>query len=272
MNGLLPYTPDAYKNHYNLSFITDFAHKPFAAGVTNLEEAKELIVQLNSVNKTKSISFDANMLTNNQLTGGACSAIALRVAREVFNLTEQLEKENLTKSDRKCALFNKIRQIIEEVNQEGKSSKTSGKAMHTRTIQQAFNTICVDRNKAVEDVFQDKIKAIASFYNLTVSKSSEEAVVNEECNMQELLERQIGSLDAGIHLLRIIDYKYNHKLENCGHSALYIKLGKVNLYFDPALGLYHLVDRVELVYNALKSAQQRFKVDRFRFHKLEVIA
>lgn len=270
---VLPYTGQAFRNNYEDEHIAEFVHRPFVEGMTHLDEARKIVGILNelSARETKSISFNPEMLSSNQLTGGSCSVLALRVAKAALGIIEELNKKaHLSKFDKQLLLFKKIQQEVEKMNDEGKKSpKNQDVKLRTRTLQQAFNTITVDRTVQVPDVSQDKIKALAGFYGLTVSQSTPEVQVKDNPDLRGQLNESLKSLECGVHILRIIDFKNNHKLENCGHSATYIKTPKMVLYFDPALGLYHLFGKEDFIHNALLSANQRFNIDFFRFHKLQ---
>jgi|GEM_PF-5028731 len=96
--------------------------------------------------------------------------------------------------------------------------------------------------------------------------SSEELQV-QQMDFAEKLSCQLKGFSEGVYVLRILDCKYNHKLENCGHTATRLKLAEGCLYFDPALGLYVPLPDTFLL-QALRSAQAYCKVDCLSFHRL----
>lgn len=277
-NSVLGYEREIYQSYYEDEFIVDFIHKSFATGVVDVEEVQKTVTLLNEIaqKETQNISFNPGRIKKGeQLTGGACSTVALRVAQAVVELFEKLNKrDKLNDINKHFILLNRIRRVIEEFNVAGtkRTPQSENFRKQTRSIQYAFNTITVDRTREVQDVCQDKIKALAAYYELNVSYSTPSVDVKNLAELELNVNKQLKSLKCGVHLLRMIDYKYNHKLENQGHSATYIKTPVGEIYFDPALGLYQLLKedgKTNLIYNALLSAQLRYKVDLFSFHKLE---
>lgn len=257
MSYVLPYNSGAYRSFYADEFISSFTHGPLAKGECNLDQAKQMVKCLNEKAKVSSISFNPEMLTQNQLVGGACTAIIFRLARELLPLM----RENRV-------FFKNFHHLIKELEEVATGSKTIDKATQKaiRTEQLALNTITVDRNRTYSDyAVSEKIGAMASYYGLKVIDSS------QEIPMHALVD-SLASLGKGAYLLRIIQKANNHKLEKQGHSILYLKTEGSEYYFDPALGGYSLFQgaaKANLVYNAALSADAQFGVDSLTVHRLE---
>lgn len=273
--SMLPYEDAAYRSFYEDEFLAEFNHGPFAKGATDLEKAKEIVAGLNeSASKVTSVvRFNPDIGKSSYIEGGICSVISFQVAVEAFKIFEQLRnRTDLTEEHRGRILANRIALFVNGFHALGQSNKKNAEEAkkHARTVQQAFNTILV-KGKVAHHV-QEKMKALASFYNLQVSESTPSIQVSGNTTLKGYIENQTRSMKEGIYILRVIDHKDNHKQENCGHTIIYIKGFKTELYFDPRLGLYQLFEeskKTNIIYNALISAQAHFKVDFLSFHKLE---
>ena len=259
---ILPYNREAYRLFYDTEFCQDFQHKPFVEGVTDKEEARSVVARLNACKVVGTISFNPDMITGDQLSGGACTVVALRVAEIAMQTQAMLQTcQDLTEHEKQIILLNKVSQQVLQMHAEGPEERKK-----VRTLQQAFNTITVDRDMKTVDVCQDKIKAMVALYGMTVSHSTAEVPVVGNPHLGCEFQREFQALQPGVYLLRIIDFKNNHKLEEQGHSATYIKTAEMELYFDPALGLFNLfkgAKKTNLILHALYSAHLRFNVSLF---------
>lgn len=270
--NILPYTDKVYQSLYEDEFITSFTHSNLAKGQTDLAKAAKFVDRLNV--GSKCITFNQAMLKGDQLSGGACSAIAFRVAKEALLLLRSLNLE-LTPSNREKSFASQLSRFVQIQEQiaTGSAAEEKREQLEFRTEQMALNTITVDRDviKSGNAVAQ-KISAMAPFYGLKVVESSSELRVRGNDQLEAQLSKQTGKLKEGVYFLRIIIEENNHKREQQGHSIVYIKTGQAEYYFDPTLGYYHLfpeATKTNLIYNALLSANQKFGVDVLSFHRLE---
>lgn len=273
----LEYTKEAYRQYYAEKFITDYNHGPLTKGDIDPVDAKNMIALLNNRAKVSvtGVFFDEIRLEN-EVEGGSCSAIALKVAKLAVDLFNSLDVEAEDFCDQYLA---KITDAVKSLNREGIKKSGPGKRFRKeiRSLQGAYNTICVDKSQKVDDIAQEKIKAIGSYYNLTVKQSTDQLNVKSNDNFEEDLNRQLQSLSDGVYLIRILQLEDNHKLETKGHSVVYVKHQKgLETYFDTQLGLYDLTiadngnkEKKHLIYHSLRSADMRFGVDCLKFHKLD---
>lgn len=274
--SVFDYDRRIYADHYRQEHMAKFCHDQLAKGVIGPEEGRKIVSVLNHLapSVAKSISFDQKMIAS-QLVGEACTVISLQAAKEVFKtMAEQEAEQDLNEDSKDKVFILGVRKIMEKMSKEACSSKAKYKERRKqiRTIQQAFNTITVDRDLKVENIVQEKMKALAAYYHLKVTHSTSEIEIND-CDFQSKLDGEIKALKSGVYLMRIIKYKNNHKLEEHGHTVIYIKTERSTLYFDVALGLYQLFNeskKTHLIYNSLLSAKLRFGVDRLSFHQLEL--
>lgn len=276
LSNILPYTVQAYRDFYNEDFITGFTHASIAKGQIDPAQSLQFVEKLNAeaCQVIPSVSFNHEMLSGTQLEGGACSAVAFRVAKEALSQLKNLsENHQLRPSHRDVNFALRFYRFINHLEERVTSKRAPDKAFQImiRSEQAALNTITVNREKVSGNAVSEKISAMASFYGLKTVKSSPELRVKGNEQIETQLLEQLGGLEVGVYLLRIIQEKYNHKLEEKGHSIIYIKTAGEEYYFDPALGAYVLfpLAKIHLIYNALLSANERFGVDVLSFHKLE---
>lgn len=260
---ILNYNQDDYKNAYASQFIAPFNHGPMTKGPINKEDANQYISELREKAKAISpaISFDDSKLEN-ELEGGSCSSIALIVAKSALNYLKGPNQG-----------VNGLKECLQETI--SKIGKTKSDRLKIRTIQAAFNTIFVKPDVQAADIRQEKIKALAAYYNIKVLHSTDELIIDEHQACQEHFYETIKKLEAGVYLTRIIIKENNHKLEKCGHSTVYIKLPQgEELYFDTQLGLYDLTQnqnqKIHFINHAFYSAKKRFNIDCGKFHQLSL--
>lgn len=276
--GVLEYNKVVYQNYYSSNLVSDFNHGPLTKGDIDISHVEKMIKQLNEIasQTTKNIFFDVKKIVKS-LEGGSCSAIAFSIAKTALVLLRKLDMSS--KNDR-SQLVNKIAEAVKEINKSATNKKTkySQSRKLIRSIQTAFNTITINHEIETKDVAQDKINALAGYYNVTVIESTEEIQVANNSLFEADLDKQLQKLSNGVHLLRIIHFENNHKLETQGHSVVYIKYNQeLELCFDTQLGFYDLTldesseDKKHFLYHSLRSANERFHVDTCKFHKLEEV-
>ena len=275
---ILPYNVKAYSEFYQDEFISSFTHSSLAVGQIDPGKGMLLVEELNkgAMRSVSCVSFNPAMLSGNQLEGGACSAVSFRVAKEALALLSHFKSNTQLKPvSLQLSFITRFARFIQNLEAMTISKKALDKNQQTaiRTEQFALNTITVDREVVqAGNAVAEKMSAMAPFYGLRVVESTPEIIVHGNDQLEDQLTKQIQKLTEGVYFLRIIQEKYNHKLEEKGHSVVYIKSGEVEYVFDPALGAYTLFaesTKKNLVYNALLSANQKFGVDVLSFHRLE---
>ena len=274
---ILEYNSEAYHSFYDYEFIASFTHTNLATGQIDADKVLELVERLNGSARiyVPSISFEQEMVKGDQLVGGSCSAIAFRVAKKALLLMK--EHPPLNPSNRELCFAIRFSEFVRNFEEDANSKRQQAKVIQfaIRNEQAAFNTITVDRDLIrCGNGVSEKISALALFYELKVVKSSCELRVKGNAQLEQQLLEQIKNFKAGVYLMRIIQEKYNHKLEEKGHTAVYIHTGCSEYYFDPALGAHTVFPestKPHLIFNALLSANQRFGVDVASFHQIEEV-
>lgn len=268
---ILPYELQAYREVYGDAFITEFKHDKMIQGAVDIIKVKEIVSELNrkTVHRNiQSIFFDEQHI-DNYLSGGSCSAISFKVAKVVLDYLKN------PINDREEGVLQSMKNIVETIHTEGlKDSKIgSDKSQLIRSTQAAFNTISINRTINAVDICQDKIKAIAAYYDIEVSQSTKDLLLEETNASRKKFEAIKKELKSGLYLLRIIQKNDNQRLERHGHSTIYVKSpqGK-QFYFDPQIGLYDLSKRNQktqnMIFQSLCSAKKRFEIEYYKFHKL----
>lgn len=274
---ILPYSVEAYKDYYTEEFMTGFTHRSLAAGQCDPLRSREIVKLLNAkaAQIQPTISFNEEMLTSDQLVGGACSALAFRVGREALKINASLKGSGLSPMNQERSFIFQLIRFIQGLEQAATSQKAADKGLQSaiRTEQLALNTITVNRDEIkTGDAVSEKIQAMSPFYGLDSVESTSEIRVKGNEMLKEELEETLSELGEGVFFMRIIQEKYNHKLEEKGHSMILINKAGSQYYFDPALGAYALFSETKknsLIYESLQSANIRHGVDLLSFHRLE---
>lgn len=255
---ILEYNQRDYQKNYSAEFITGFHHGSMAKGPVDVKSVEAFVATLNEkvVNVTTAVSFKQEAIQP-ILEGGSCSSIALRVCQAALITLQQLDCQS---SD----LIDSVKAKIDQINALSPSGRKE-----VRSVQAAFNTIQVDTSMKVDDICQNKIKALAAFYDLKVCQSTEELAIEKSDDCERKFAETIKTLNPGVYLVRILQKEENHKLEKQGHSTVYIKdQHGEELYFDTQLGLYHVSEAQDLIYRSICSALRRFGVNACKFHQL----
>jgi hypothetical protein len=134
--------------------------------------------------------------------------------------------------------------------------------------QLAYNTIEVDR-QILTDYTKAKIQALANFHSFRISHASPEIDVTQLQN-EAALSRMIDSLPPGSYLLRTIQPLQNERLEQWGHSMVYIKDATFSGFYDPNEGLRSLnpSDQIPVLYRKLKQCLANFQTTNARFYQM----
>jgi hypothetical protein len=255
---ILEYNQKDYQERYSSAFITGFNHGSMAKGPVDINHVRKLVTTLNEkvVKVTQAISFNEATIES-PLAGGSCSSIAFRIGCAALKFFEK--SKNDSEGLIKC-----IKAVVEEINALSPSGRKE-----VRGVQAAFNTIHVDTAVKVKDICQNKIKALAALFDISISQSTDELVVQDSENCLKAFNKMVSNLSVGVYFVRILEKNDNHKLETQGHSTIYIKDEQgMELYFDTQLGLYDIGQARDFIYMSICSALKRFAVNVCKFHQL----
>lgn len=269
--NILDYNIHTFKK-YGQNHLTEFSPGKVSRGPIERDLALNVIEKLNK-NKgagEQAIEFKAEHLALS-LEGGACSVLSFRIAEKVFDLFSQCNEYGDFKTN-----VTKITNDLNDVLTKGNSSSSKERGQ-IRSLQAALNAFSLPLGDAGKDNSGKKIKAIASYFNLTVESSTSEIKIQPDSSCVEALNNTTKSLDRGVYLVRTLRPADNseeakRKQEKYGHSTLYIKYAQgQELYFDPNLGLFDLGSHEgadDIVFQAQCAAQVKFQLELCKFHKL----
>ncbi|MBA3815502.1 MAG: hypothetical protein H0X29_03090 [Parachlamydiaceae bacterium] len=239
-------------------FLASFDHSLLSKGPVIQEQVHDFVKKLN----TKVLSEKINGITFNskyikpELRGGACSAIALRIACPLLDRVKHLPSNSSWDCQADAIDF------VELINKSESIEKDQ-----IRSVQAAFNTIIVTSEK-ISDISQQKIRALAAFYDIKILYSTDEYVIEEGENFERKFLEQIKNLNQGVYLVRAIQEADNRKKESRGHSTIYIKDKKEELYFDPRLGLYKLNEQKKVFFESIYGSKRIYNLDNIKIHLL----
>ncbi|MBA3723101.1 MAG: hypothetical protein H0W88_11975 [Parachlamydiaceae bacterium] len=199
-------------------------------------------------NKEKIVSY---------LDGGACTAMAF----EFMCAYLKLKKVSINSSK---SYTKTMQSYLERV---GTTFSTCSEEMRIR--QAAYNTIEVRKFEAEIDYSKNKIQSLANFHDLKIDFSSQEIDLNT-INSDKELNVGIAKLPEGAFMVRILKPANNEKLEEHGHTLIYIKEKGLGLYYDPNTGLRNLIpsEQASYLFKAFKKNQQEFEVHKARFYRI----
>lgn len=223
-----------------------------AQGNVSIEKAEVIRAKLASQSSPLGIHFNKSKIVD-QLVGGTCSAMALQFVDRYFQIKKSCEGSE---------------QILKQIAAIGIQFSASSAEMRDR--QAAYNTIEVVKSSEERDFSKNKMQSLANDHNLSIKFSSNEMDV-EKLDTEQSLQNDVDALPEGAYLVRIIKPANNEKLEEHGHSLIYIREQGVNLFYDPNLGARNLVGAKHstVLFNSFKENFATFQVSKARFYQLQ---
>lgn len=221
-----------------------------------LDRVKNLVALLN-MQKEPGIFFNKSKVSE-KILGGSCSAISFDFAYKYAMHAKGLLRDANLEDCR--ASIRSLRKDFQRISKK------------TRCIQAAFNTIEVlkDQENTI-DFSRNKIQSLANFFSFHIDYASKELIVGGE--KVHSLKEEMDQLPAGLYFVRQILPKNNEKLEEKGHSTIYIKYPHFGFFFDPNQGVKDLYkqDHYEVVQANLIENYHLFLVTHARFYRLLLI-
>lgn len=212
-------------------------------GAVSISKAYAVFSKLQK-RKEPGIDFNEKTLVTN-LKGGTCTAMALHFLNDYFALIKFLYSQ-FPYLDTKRLLCH----LIEDFGEKFKESSEN-----MRTLQSAYNTIEV-RDVGV-DFSKNKIQSLLNYYKFKIDFYSDKINIKKSNkNGYEYLENVVGVLPKGTYIVRTWKPSDNIKLEEDGHSTIYIKHKNSELYYDPSEGLSYY-QKTENYFPALYKAFKR---------------
>lgn len=191
--------------------------------------------------------------------GGTCTAMSLEFLDSYFKIRKTCTKKPNYRSD----------MLVDYIVQLGQKFSSSSEEMRNR--QAAYNTIEVD--DALDDTIdysKNKVQSLANYHSLLIDYSSSEIDIDTLSSESEL-SKEVNALPEGAFFIRILKPANNEKLEEHGHSLIYIKERGLNFFYDPNFGVRNLSssDYPKILFEAFKSCFQAFRISKARFYRLQ---
>ena len=190
------------------------------------------------------------------LDGGNCTAMSFEFLASYFKNKKICQKEPNFRSE---VLLNRIIQI-------GQDFALSSEKM--RVLQAAYNTIEVRKLNISVDYSKNKIQSLANSHGLKIDYSSKEIDLNT-INTENELRSHVDALPEGAFLVRLLKPADNEKLEEHGHTLVYVKDQGVDLFYDPNYGVIHLnvAEHTSVLYESFKNCLCYFETNKARFYR-----
>lgn len=198
-------------------------------------KASAFALELNA-KASPGIVFDPSKITGS-ISGGTCTAMSLNflskyqgVKKKVRHLSKGHFRHNL----------------LEKLSSKGKHFRETSEAM--RAEQAAMNTILV--NQGVKSPSLKKIQSLVRFRGFEVAwrsptyrlRSKEDPADADTVPALEI-KKDMARYKRGVYLVRLIKPAVNEKLEEYGHTFIYIKETGLKLLYEPNDGLLFLDDQ-----------------------------
>ncbi len=196
------------------------------------------------------IRFNKNKIPV-RLEGGTCSVMALQFADIFFKLFQD-----------RC--WDKVTERIEKIKKYFLKS-----SMNRRNIQAAFNTIEVIHPLEKHDYLRNKVASMANLYRFKINLCSPEIEI-DKIEKTPSYQRIIENLKKGVYFVRLVKIMENDKLEEKGHSFIYVKTKELSLFYDPNGGpvQFPATQTFKVLAERLKIVRDRFQVPTARFYRL----
>lgn len=226
-----------------------------ATGKVELEKAKAIARGIHQT-AAKSISFPADKVQS-YLEGGTCTAMSFSFLKKYLKRKNELLRTGQLTPEK----------LQEEVKKMRRKFTSASQKLRNR--QSAFNTIQVDASIPKVDFSWSKMQSLAKFNKWTITPASEE--VNIERPESKLsMKKLINDLPQGVYIVRLIKPKANDKLEEHGHTMIFINEPNLSCFYDPNYGARNLAneDKGELLKASLLEVSNCFDIKLLRFYRV----
>jgi hypothetical protein len=188
-------------------------------GSISIEKA-DIARQKLQQNALPGLSFDPMIYRNCPSIRGTCTVISLEFASAYF----RLRKEFPELSPASASFLDKLRAL------KGHFEKSSE---DMRSRQAAYSSITIDRSVEM-DISRSKTESWIRCHNFVIDRCSSELNITTN---RALLQQEINALPPGIYFIRMHKPSSNHKLEERGHSMIYVREEDIRLFYDNNDGL-----------------------------------
>lgn len=205
------------------------------------------------------IQFNKNNVKD-QIEGGTCSAMAFEFLDTYFKLKKSASFQSF-----------ETKKLKNRFKEAGKKFATSSEEMRVR--QAAFNTIVVKQSETSEtnvDLSKNKIQSILNYHGYKIDYASEEMDVTTLTSSSDL-HPKMEKMPEGVYVIRILKPADNEKLEEHGHTSIYVKEKKFGLFYDSNKGLRKLskLRHGSILFESFKDCFETWQVHKARFYRIQ---
>ena len=224
-------------------------------GHVSVAKVNSILVKLDN-HRSTGIQFNQKKVVPS-LQGGTCTAMSLEFLDSYF----KAKKISIENSDTQSEM------LVDHLIKLGHNFSSSSQEMRDR--QAAYNTIEVLNGSKI-DYSRNKVQSLANYHSLVIDYSSSEIDVDKLDN-ESAISEEVDALPEGAFLIRIIKPANNEKLEEFGHSLVYIKERGLGLFYDPNYGVRNLSpsEHSKVLFEGFKSCFQSFDISKARFYRLQ---
>ena len=226
-------------------------------GSISISEAEAVRKKLED-KKVEGITFNSENLTD-KIEGGTCTSMSLKFTSCYFKTKEVCKKDPNYQP----------KMLLDKLSLIGHKFASSSDKMKNR--QAAYNTIETKNIEGNIDYSKNKVQALANDRSLKINFSSKEIEVDYYHENIETISKEIDNLPEGVFLLRILKPKDNKKLEDHGHTLVYIKEEGIGLFYDPNLGVVNLSpkEHSDLLTTCMLKNLNDFEINKARFYQVQ---
>jgi hypothetical protein len=229
------------------------------SGSVPVAKVQTIVAKLVS-KKVAGITFNKDKVTGT-IERGTCTSMALEFANQYFKL-----KKTYVQS----AKFPEEEVLAKIAALEPQFATSSPEFM---LQQAAFNTIEVQKGSDEIDFSKNKVQALINYQGFKIDHSSEEIDLDKYYYRLDLdveFEREIEVLPEGTYFVRILKPSDNEKLEEHGHSLIFVKEHGLRLFYDSNYGLKNLsLEKMRSLLYDFKQMVYQFEITKMRFYRLQ---
>ncbi len=225
-------------------------------GQVSVDKVESIRAKLQA-HRSNGIQFNQKKVSPS-VEGGTCTAMSLEFLDSYFKTKKITIEQPDARSD----------MLVDHLIRLGRNFSSSSQEMRDR--QAAYNTIEVKLNGSEIDYSRNKVQSVANYHSLSIDYSSPEidlAKLDDESS----ISKEVNALPEGAFFIRILKPANNEKLEEHGHSLVYIKERGLGLFYDPNYGVRNLSPsrHSKILFKGFKSCFESFGVNKARFYRFQ---
>jgi hypothetical protein len=136
-----------------------------------------------------------------------------------------------------------------------------------RELQAAYNTIEVFP-KLSGDIRLKKVESLLAYFYLKVIWASPIMDIRHSRG-KDLLAKLLPSFQEGVYLIRVLKPSDNRRLEECGHSIIYIQTKEETFLYDPNNGFLQFQSPEKELTPIFEENYREYGVYEVRFYQIE---